>query len=72
MYRVRGGDKTLENHLQNAPRNAKYTSPDIQNELIECFRDLSVEQLVGEVKESRYYSTLADETTICSMKEQLA
>ena len=23
MYRVWGGDKTLENHLQNAPRNAK-------------------------------------------------
>ena len=72
MYRVRGGDKTVENHLQNATRNAKYTSPDIQNKLIECFRDLSVEQLVMEVKESRYYSTLADETTICSMKEQLA
>ena len=72
MYRVRGGDKTLENHLQNAPRNAKYTSPDIQNELIECFRDLIDEQLVGEVKESRYYSILADEATDCSMKEQLA
>ena len=72
MYRVRGGDKTLENHLQNAPRNAKYTSLDIQNELIECCRDLIVEQLVGEVKESRYYSILADEATDCSMKEQLA
>ena len=62
MYRVRGGDKTLENHLQNAPRNAKYTSPDIQNELIECCRDLIVV----------YYSILADEATDCSMKEQLA
>ena len=29
MYRVRGGDKTLGNHFLNAPRNAKYTSPDI-------------------------------------------
>ena len=47
MYRVRGGDKTLENHLQNAPRNAKYTSPDIQNELIECCRDLIVNSLLG-------------------------
>ena len=35
MYRVREGDKTLENHLQNAPRNANYTSPDIKNALIE-------------------------------------
>ena len=71
MYRVRGGDKTLENHLQNAPRNAKYSSPDIQNESIECCRDLIVEQLVVQVKESRYYSILADEATDCSMKEQL-
>ena len=30
------------------------------------------EQLVGEVKENRYYSILADEATDCSMKEQLA
>ena len=53
MYRVRGGDKTLENHLQNALRNAKYTSPDIQNELTKCCKDLIVKQFVGEVKESR-------------------
>ena len=72
MYRFRGGDKTLGSHLQNAPRNAKYTSPDVQNELIECYRDLIVEQLVGKVKQSRYYSILADEATDCSMKEQLA
>ena len=31
-----------------------------------------MEQLVGEVKESRYYSILADEATDCFMKEQLA
>ena len=69
MYRVRGGDKTLENRLQNAPRNAKYNSPDIPNELIECCRDLIVEQLVGEVKEIRYYSIVADKATDCSFKE---
>ena len=72
IYRVKRGYKTLEKHLQNAPRNAKHTSPDIQNELIECCRDLIVEQLMGEVKESRYYSILTDETTCCSMTEQLA
>ena len=42
MYRVSGGDKTLYNHLQNAPGNAKYPSPDIQDELIECCWDLIV------------------------------
>ena len=31
-----------------------------------------MEQLVGEVKESRYYSILADEAKDCSVKEQLA
>ena len=63
MYRVRGTDETFENHLQNAPRNAKYTAPDIKNELIECCRDLIVEKLVGKVIESRYYLILADEAT---------
>ena len=47
MYRVWGGSKTIENHLQNAPRNAKYTSPDVQNKSIKCCRDLIVKQLVG-------------------------
>ena len=55
IYRVTGGDKTFENHLQNALQNAKYTSPDIQNELIKCCKDLIMEQLAGEVKKSRYY-----------------
>ena len=72
MYRVRGGNKSLENYLQNAPRNAKYTSPDIKNELIQCCRDRILEQLVGEVNESRYYSFLADESRDCSMRDQLA
>ena len=72
MYSVREGIKILENLLQNAPQNAKYTSPDVQNELIEGSRNLTVEQLVREVKESRYYSIMADEATDCSMKEQLA
>ena len=30
-----------------------------------------MEQLVGQVKEIRYNSTLIDEATDCSMKEQL-
>ena len=47
LYRVRGGDKIFENHLQNAPQNARHISPDIQNELIKCCRDLTVEQLAG-------------------------
>ena len=56
MYRVRGGDKTLKNHLQNSLENTKYTSLDIKNELINCCKDIIVEQRVGYVKENRYFS----------------
>ena len=31
-----------------------------------------MEQLLGEIKECRYYSILADKPTYCSFKEQLA
>ena len=55
MYRVRGGDKTLENHLQNASRNGKYTFPGIQNDLIECCKDFIMERLAREVTKSRHY-----------------
>ena len=71
-YRIRGGDKTLENHLRCAQQNAKYTSPEILNDLILCCRDLIVEKLVVDVKESKYYTILADEATDCSLKEQIA
>ena len=72
IYRVREGDKTLDNHLQRAPQNTKKIFLDIQNELIECCMDLILEKLVGEVKEKRYYSLLADDATDCCLKEQLA
>ena len=68
MHGVRGAEK---NHLHNAQQNAKYTSPDIQNELMKCCRDVIVEQIIGEVKQRRCYSILADEVTYCSSKEQL-
>ena len=42
-YRIRGGDKALENHLLCTQQNAKYTSPEIQNDLILCCRDLIVD-----------------------------
>ena len=71
-YRIRGGDKALENHLRCAQQNAKYTSPEIQNDITLCCRDLIVEKLAAEVKENKYYTILADEATDCSLKEQIA
>ena len=40
--------------------------------MIQCCSDPILEQLVGEVNESRYYSFLADESRDCSMRDQLA
>ena len=55
-----------------AQQNAKYTSREIQKNLISCCRDLVVEKLLAEVKESKYYTILGDEATDCSLKEQIA
>jgi len=40
-FPVDAGDKDLECHLKQASKNAKYTSPRIQNELILCCGQLS-------------------------------
>ena len=71
-YRCRGGDTDLKHHLESAAQNATYTSPEIQNELIDCCGELIVEKIAAVVKESRYNPILADEATDCAMKEQMA
>ena len=70
-YRVRGGDEMLEKQL-NGPRNAKYTSATSQNEILECFGELIVEELISEIIEAKFYSILADEASDVAMKEQLS
>ena len=42
-YQIRGRVKTLENYLWYTHQNAKYTFPEIQNDLTLCCRDLIVE-----------------------------
>ena len=69
-YRKKGGDKVLENHLRCAQQNVKYTSSEIQNDLILCFKDLLVEKLVADVRESKY-TILADEATDYFLKENI-
>ena len=38
-FRISAGDTTLSDHLNSAARNATYTSPDIQNQLINILGD---------------------------------
>ena len=38
-FRISAGDTILRDHLQKAARNATYTSPDIQNQIINILGD---------------------------------
>ena len=71
-FAVRHGDKILEEHLKNAPLNARYTSAPIQNELISLCGKYITDKIVNEVKDAKFFTVLADEVRDISGKEQLA
>ena len=56
-------DSILAEHLQNSPANAKYTSKTIQNELVEVIGKCILSEILEEVRQSKYYSLIADEVT---------
>lgn len=58
--------------MKNADKNAMYTSPRIQNEIIDLCGKTIREHIVNDVKKSTAYSILADETSNISGKEQLS
>ena len=49
--------------------NAKYTSKEIQNEIIAVLSDLVREQINDEINESRFFSVAADECKDVSKRE---
>ena len=66
------GDEVLANHLQSAAGHAKYTSPQIQNEMINLI-GISIKQIVSNnVRQASVFTVLKDETTDVSHKEQVA
>ena len=60
----------LKIHIANAPKNAIYTSPKVQNEIIELCESTIRERIVLNI--SQYWSLIADETQDCSSTEQLS
>ena len=56
---------------QPCSRNATYRSKTIQNEIIDCCGDVITEQIVEEIKESKFFSIMADEAQGCANKEQM-
>ena len=65
-------DNILSNHLEHSPRNARYLSSGIQNELIQVCGETIRESIIHDCRLSQFFSVLADETTDVSTTEQLS
>ena len=72
QFRVRGGDKVLEQHLTNCSKNASYISKTSQNDLTSCCGQFITKLVVRIIKENQFFSILADEASDCSNQEQLS
>ena len=70
-FRIHAGDTFLRDHLHTATRNALYTSPDIQNQLINNLGDQIRDTILNKIRRSLCYTLIVDEVTECSNKEQL-
>lgn len=70
-YRVLSGDSTLEKHLISKSKST-YISPGVQNDLIKCCKQIITLQILKEVKDSKFYSVLFDETTDISHVSQMS
>jgi len=71
-FRVDAGDSDLAHHLATAPKNAQYISAKIQNQLIVVLGDLIRDKILANVKESQFFTILADEVTDCANMEQMS
>lgn len=71
-FRIDAGDCDLENHLNTASKNATYTSPRVQNEIISSCNNIILKKLVDQINNAECFALLADETMDVSTKEQLS
>jgi hypothetical protein len=65
-------DEALNKHLQDAPKNATYLSPQIQNELIALCGKQIMDTITDECKAAIFYTLLADECADVSNTEQIS
>lgn len=70
-YRAKG-DNFLRTVLEGSGIRNKYTSPIIQNEIVQVCNTILLRKIVDKVNKSKCFSVLADETTDISTKEQLS
>lgn len=70
-YRAKG-DEHLRTVLEDGGKRNKYTSPIIQNQIIEACNKIILKKIVDKVNSSKCFSILADETTDVATNEQLS
>ena len=71
-FRIESGDKVLKKHMEGANKNAQYTSPQVQNELIGIAEEVLRDSIVTSANNSSGFSVIADETADISGTEQLS
>ncbi|XP_066958613.1 zinc finger MYM-type protein 1-like [Macrobrachium rosenbergii] len=64
--------KTLAERVKSGPKNEKYTTSAIQNEMIDTFASIVREEIAENIKSCHYFSVQADEAKDVSKIEQLA
>ena len=64
-------DEIVKDRLMCGPRNAIYTSPIIQNELLHIMGEMVQNIICSKIQEAGLFSILVDESKDCSKKEQL-
>ncbi|KAF2888183.1 hypothetical protein ILUMI_17990, partial [Ignelater luminosus] len=62
----------LSEHLATSKKNALYTSPQIQNEIINICGEIIQHKIIEEVKKAHLFSILGDETTDIAHVEQVS
>ena len=71
-FRIQSGDTALQKHLAKAAGNALYTSKQIQNTILQDMASLIKQDIAQRVSHSKIWALMADETTDCSNREQMA
>lgn len=70
-FRAESGDENLKDDVRLGVISKKYTSPDIQNEIIEICGQIIQNQIVEKINKAKCFTVLADESTDISGKEIL-
>ncbi|XP_033223319.1 zinc finger MYM-type protein 1-like [Belonocnema kinseyi] len=69
-YRAKG-DPILRSHLEGPGKRDKFTSPSIQNEIIDACYEILTQKAISKIRAAKFYSILTDETQDLTTIEQV-